>query len=216
MRTVIELGKEGNQKFPIKAPDVSRHHATITIENGVWTLEDLGSTNGTYVMDENGKFVRIKKTVIDEYTKIALGSTTAMGLTFLAHHVLEDDPANFCAEMEHIISLYEDLQSVRDKIEEKSQKRMLIRNIPPIISAVIGLIVFIIFPKMRIGTIVIMSLVTSVLYAVINFKQTKDKSLKTFLRVQQNLIRCPNPSCNRPLNETDIENQMCARCHAHT
>ena len=44
------IGKEGTQKFliPLTKTRVSRQHARITIDdNGVWTLEDLNSTNGT-------------------------------------------------------------------------------------------------------------------------------------------------------------------------
>ena len=47
------LGTEGNQPFEIKQKGVSHQHARVTIgDNGVWTLEDLNSTNGTFVRDE--------------------------------------------------------------------------------------------------------------------------------------------------------------------
>ena len=52
MQEVI-IGKEGTQKFPINNSRVSRQHAKITVsDSGQWTLEDLNSTNGTYI---NGK-----------------------------------------------------------------------------------------------------------------------------------------------------------------
>ena len=39
--TKIIIGKQGDQKFPIKNAGVSRQHASITIEGGHWILEDL-------------------------------------------------------------------------------------------------------------------------------------------------------------------------------
>ena len=49
MQEVI-IGKEGTQKFPINNSRVSRQHAKITVsDSGQWTLEDLNSTNGTYI-----------------------------------------------------------------------------------------------------------------------------------------------------------------------
>lgn len=44
--TKIIIGKQGDQKFPIKNAGVSRQHASITIEGGHWILEDMDSTNG--------------------------------------------------------------------------------------------------------------------------------------------------------------------------
>lgn len=38
--TKIIIGKQGDQKFPIKNAGVSRQHASITIEGGHWILED--------------------------------------------------------------------------------------------------------------------------------------------------------------------------------
>ena len=48
------LGTEGNQPFKITQMGVSHQHARITIgDDGVWTLEDLNSTNGTFVRCED-------------------------------------------------------------------------------------------------------------------------------------------------------------------
>lgn len=49
----VIVGKQGTQKFPIKNAGVSRQHARIIInDRGQWVLEDLNSTNGTFVRDE--------------------------------------------------------------------------------------------------------------------------------------------------------------------
>ena len=38
-----------DQEASLPAPSTSRQHAAIKFENGQYTIEDLGSTNGTYV-----------------------------------------------------------------------------------------------------------------------------------------------------------------------
>ena len=43
------IGRAGDVEVWVDAIGVSRHHARITIESGTATLEDLGSTNGTYL-----------------------------------------------------------------------------------------------------------------------------------------------------------------------
>ena len=40
------------QGLAILEPSVSRHHAHLTLDNGVWTLRDLGSANGTFHDDK--------------------------------------------------------------------------------------------------------------------------------------------------------------------
>ena len=40
------------QGLAILEPSVSRHHAHLTFDNGVWTIRDLGSANGTFHDDK--------------------------------------------------------------------------------------------------------------------------------------------------------------------
>jgi Mg-chelatase subunit ChlD len=45
----VTLGREEDNNVVLDEDRVSRHHAAITEENGVFWLEDLGSANGTFV-----------------------------------------------------------------------------------------------------------------------------------------------------------------------
>src|SRR5215213_5393503 len=53
VETVVDIGREPS--LPIHLDEdtqVSRRHARVTNQNGTATVEDLGSTNGTYVNDQ--------------------------------------------------------------------------------------------------------------------------------------------------------------------
>jgi len=53
------IGRDEDVAVCIKAADVSRRHARIVIENDAARLEDLGSKNGTYLMEH-----RLEKQVV--------------------------------------------------------------------------------------------------------------------------------------------------------
>ncbi|HWP30341.1 MAG TPA: FHA domain-containing protein [Fimbriimonadales bacterium] len=54
---------------------VSRRHARIELENGKWILSDLGSSNGTFVLEEGGDFRKISEpTILNDGQEIAFGN----------------------------------------------------------------------------------------------------------------------------------------------
>ncbi len=52
---------------------ISRRHAKITLEDGVWTLTDLGSSNGTFVLGAND-FERHETVALHDGVELALGN----------------------------------------------------------------------------------------------------------------------------------------------
>jgi len=78
------IGRDPNAAVVINAPDVSRHHARLTVTGGVITLEDLGSKNGTFVGGEPVT-APVKVTVSDDIaigrTKIRLRETSVLTTT---------------------------------------------------------------------------------------------------------------------------------------
>jgi pSer/pThr/pTyr-binding forkhead associated (FHA) protein len=48
----IMLGRDSNCDFSVIDDTLSAHHARITFHHGQWWLEDLNSTNGTYLNRE--------------------------------------------------------------------------------------------------------------------------------------------------------------------
>lgn len=51
---------------------VSRKHARITLEDGTWFIEDLGSSNGTFLLRDD--FERVEKAELLSGVEIALGN----------------------------------------------------------------------------------------------------------------------------------------------
>lgn len=47
--TSITIGREANNEVVINDPEISRKHTRMTFQGGTWVIEDLGSTNGTFV-----------------------------------------------------------------------------------------------------------------------------------------------------------------------
>ncbi|MDP2727435.1 MAG: FHA domain-containing protein [Dehalococcoidia bacterium] len=67
------LGRNDGNSLPILDDFVSGEHILLSHDGGIWKLEDLGSTNGTYV---NGQ--RVEETAILTY-----GDTFQLGRTKL-------------------------------------------------------------------------------------------------------------------------------------
>jgi diguanylate cyclase (GGDEF)-like protein len=51
-RGVFQIGRSSKNELPIDQESVSRHHARIVPVSRAYYIEDLGSTNGTFVNDE--------------------------------------------------------------------------------------------------------------------------------------------------------------------
>jgi len=45
----IGIGRDSTNEIPVNDAEVSRRHARLTFQGGKYVLEDLGSTNGTFV-----------------------------------------------------------------------------------------------------------------------------------------------------------------------
>jgi hypothetical protein len=70
----LEIGRAESCQVRLEDTYASLHHARLSSRDGVWLIEDLGSTNGTYVNDRRisspvevhaGDVVRIGKTVLE-------------------------------------------------------------------------------------------------------------------------------------------------------
>jgi hypothetical protein len=74
-KDIITLGRDITNDIVINDPEVSRHHCRMTRGGGGYTLEDLGSTNGTFV---NGQRLTGARPLSGGDT-VGLGETVTLG-----------------------------------------------------------------------------------------------------------------------------------------
>ncbi|HUX46301.1 MAG TPA: SpoIIE family protein phosphatase [Terracidiphilus sp.] len=76
-RDSTSIGRATDQDFVLQEPYVSRRHAVIALENGEYTVQDQGSTHGTYV---NG--IRVEHAALKADDALQFGSLQAPRLRF--------------------------------------------------------------------------------------------------------------------------------------
>lgn len=112
---ILLLGREADNDLVINDPEVSRKHARFTLDGDSFWVEDLGSTNGTFI---NGKRLTLS-TVLKQGDTLSLGENI-----LLRYEVLSFDPdATF------------NIQSMKTHDPEPSQEAVekLVQETPPIV-----------------------------------------------------------------------------------
>ena len=93
MNQELIIGRSSELEMVLIEDMVSRHHAKITTTNDEITIEDLGSTNGTFV---NGE--KITKCKLKEGDRILIG-TSIIKLVYEEYDSRSDDGGEFgCRE----------------------------------------------------------------------------------------------------------------------
>jgi len=75
------LGRGADNTLSLPDPTISSHHARIVEHIGLYWLEDLGSTNGTYFLPPRGEEFRLAKdkpVLLVEGARIRLGGHTTL------------------------------------------------------------------------------------------------------------------------------------------
>lgn len=206
---MIIIGKEGTQPFKITGDSVSRHHARLTIEgDGRLLLEDLKSTNGTYVRDAMGEFRRISRAYVERDTVVRFGLAGVHSYTCWVNHLLVSDPSDYSYEFRKIMRLYE--SEVRER-QEQLWKRNDSREWACIAAPLVGLCLSFAFsdnPLMIRMSITIPTMAVSLLFMGFS------RRMRELSRYRQNFVVCP--CCGRPLSDHDLEQQQCSFCKAHS
>jgi hypothetical protein len=87
-RSPILIGRDPDCGIELRDdPAVSRHHAQLSLVDGAWVIEDLGSTNGTEI--EAGS--------LRGCSRLVDGDVITIGHTRLTLRIDEDDPATTVA-----------------------------------------------------------------------------------------------------------------------
>jgi pSer/pThr/pTyr-binding forkhead associated (FHA) protein len=89
-KAAYEIGRAEDTDIELDSPTVSRLHAKLVKQGGVWFLEDMESRNGCSV---NGK--RVKSARLDEGDLFGIGPLTAFFFTEGTAQNIEDLRQNF-------------------------------------------------------------------------------------------------------------------------
>ena len=209
MSREIIIGKEGNQLIPIKGDSVSRQHAKLIVQdNGTIILEDMKSTNGTYVRNANGDFERISRVQVKEDTVVRLGYAGIHSFTFWVHHMLINTPTDYSFEFRRILQLYN--MNVRQKQKDLMKKNDM-REYASIIAPILGLSLSFLFSA---NPLMIRMSITLPTLAVGIFFLGYAKKMRHINEYRQKFITCPH--CGKPLTDYDLQQQQCQACKAHS
>src|SRR5512139_3220782 len=96
------IGREAGNEIVIEDPQVSRRHAQLTRQGASYLLEDIGSTNGTYVNGKrvtapvllaNGDMIGLADTVVLAVQAPLTAGQDATVVGDVAHYVPPTQPA---------------------------------------------------------------------------------------------------------------------------
>lgn len=131
---IITIGKAEDNNFIVDEPSVSRHHVKLTREKeeGQWLLEDLGSTNGTFV---NG--VQIVKKRVTFEDEIKLGEGYILDLSEVLKH-----NNDYSAEFSALKQVYDNYVQEKIKIQSTNQfKTRMLQSLPFALPGIIGVLI---------------------------------------------------------------------------
>ena len=130
---MITIGKANDNEYVVNDPSVSRHHAQLTYEEeGHWILEDLGSTNGTFV---NG--IQIARKQVTSKDVIKLGNSYVLDLA----EVLKANN-DYSEEFAALKQVYDNYIQAKIKIQSSNQfKTRLLQSLPFALPGIIGVLI---------------------------------------------------------------------------
>lgn len=130
---VIKIGKADDNDFIVNDPQVSRYHAQLLREeNGCWLLEDVGSTNGTYV--NGSQIIKKRVTPTDE---IRLGNNYRIKVV----DVLKFNN-DYSDEFASLKNVYDNYVQVKVKIQSSNQfKTRLFQSLPFALPGIVGVVI---------------------------------------------------------------------------
>lgn len=132
-KSILRLGRgDDNEIFLPLDPIISRHHAQLLVKEGEYSLEDVGSTHGTFVGGSEKRIVgpvqiqlgnifrvglctSLKLMMVDSEKKLV--QRASRFVQSLHQHLPEVPQDNWVALKAHIVSILRKLENVTSKAE---------------------------------------------------------------------------------------------------
>lgn len=129
---ILKIGKADDNDFVVNEPQVSRYHVHLVREGEYWLLEDVGSTNGTFV---NGSQIVKKRVLFTD--DIKLGSNYQLNLS----EVLKYNN-DYSEEFAALRKIYDNYVESKVKIQSSNQfKTRLMQSLPFALPGIVGVII---------------------------------------------------------------------------
>lgn len=127
---MIRIGKSEDNDFVVNDVYVSKHHAKlIHSQDGLWILEDLDSTNGTFVND-----CQIHRKYVTFSDSIRLGNSYVLNLSEVLKY--NNDYSEEFAKLKYI---YNDYIKAKIQIQSSNQfKTRLFQSLPFALPGIVG------------------------------------------------------------------------------
>lgn len=199
----IIIGRNGNQPFPINNAGVSNLHAKMSVVDDLWILEDLDSTNGTFIQDKDGIWQRIAKKQITPDTVIRLGDTSVNGITFWASRLQKKESDDYAEEFACIASLNDALEEEKKELQKKARLKKLIPSIVQM-AIILGTL-----PLKNMWVVRGAMIVGSFVNVLIDY----NGPLTALLEKKRRLLVCPK--CGKPLTDFELQRCQCSNCKVH-
>ncbi len=126
----INIGKAAENDLVIENASVSRKHARLCSDDASgWMLEDLNSTNGTFVND-----IQIVKISVSPTDRIRFGNSEIYSLGDILHH-----NNDYSLEFESLKDIYKEYTKQKVKIQSSNQmKTRLLQSAPFALPGIVG------------------------------------------------------------------------------
>lgn len=223
----ILIGTAGNESLNITQPDVSRIHARLTVKDDMaLVLEDMESTNGTYVQGH-----KVLRKRVDLNTVVRLGSTFKFKISQVVPAHIQDAIA--LKEQEEIKSKFKALEAIwneysveKRRIQKEGGKSSILSRLPYLITIASGLVTRLCSDDFL---LIVCILVGSFIVSSIAIRFIDKKSEKRKFQMSQELERldekfketylCPNSKCRTFLGYLPYGSLKttghCNRCHCN-
>ncbi|MDH6533462.1 FHA domain-containing protein [Parabacteroides sp. 52] len=130
---MIKIGKANDNDYTIDAQYVSRYHASLVRQpDGVWLLEDLGSTNGTFVNEQ--QVVKKRVALTDQ---LRFGDSQTVSLSDILRF-----NNNYSEEFAALKEVYDNYVAAKVRIQSSNQfKIRLFQSLPFALPGIIGVFI---------------------------------------------------------------------------